>query len=323
MARARRSARNRLPISSPGADVTDWSWRSAARRDHKQTIVSADERKLLAVRRPRRSTAASQPPQPAATGPDQLNPTMLHHRQATAIRRPARRTSAIARQPPSRTRAGIDHEHLRPAPDRPDGGQSPRRRRRQLPPEARDLEQVQTDAVCLYGSNPGAPDRRHEPSVGQKSEASARIPIVRTRPDGLQPRWRNRARQAAAIGVDHTRLRAPHVAIAGLGRGKRNLGSVGRPHRIPRPTTSRPSRANPLRVRTICPNQDQTGPTGRHRRPTDRYAPGTQHAPAPLSQTTQATRLPRPTPSELDDHPGRSTTPPSRMRRTHIFGYAR
>ena len=172
------------------ANVTDGPWPSAPRRDHEQTIVSAHERKLLAVRRPRGSTAAGQPPQSAATGPDQLNPTIVDDRQTTAIRRPARRTGATARQPPSRTRAGIDHEHLRPALDAPDGGELPRRRPRQLPPGARDLELVKADAVCLYACDPphcltgpaptdGDIDRRHEASVGQKAEAAARIPGVR------------------------------------------------------------------------------------------------------------------------------------------------
>ena len=59
--------RDRLPINPHGANVTDGPWPSAPRRDHKQTIVSADERKLLAVRRPAGARAAGQPPQSAAT----------------------------------------------------------------------------------------------------------------------------------------------------------------------------------------------------------------------------------------------------------------
>src|SRR5262249_18750972 len=43
--------------------------------------------------------------------------------------------------------------------------------------------------------------------------------------------------------------------------------------------------------------------------PKDRYALGTQPAPAPLRSPSTATRAPRPARRELDDYPGPSATP--------------
>ncbi len=239
-------------------DATDGPWPSATRCDHKQALVSADECKLSAVWRPGGRAAAGQPPKSTPAEANQLNPAVVHDRQAAAIWRPGRRGGAVAGQLARRTGAAVGHEHLSLAFDETDGGESPGRRPLRLPPGTLDIERLKADSVRVNG-----PELRHgrvvdfdrhpQASVRQKAGGDVRIPsglIVRR-----QPHRRNRAGQTAAIGIDHSRSRPP-------GCSNRYLGSICRPHRIPCPITSRPNPADLPRVRTASTDQDQTLPTG-------------------------------------------------------------